>query len=212
MDVLNTWGGRNGLDSAYFSFVPAIAYAPTAAVAVGVGRKKKKSKYANAETQKLAEKFPEQNNSADQYTILQQLLAESRATLEQRNKSKGKKRAELTGKLRAYDEYIQDYQKTLSELKIKESLGSTEKPVSIKEVPNLTKEVGAGENEETTTEGQMSQGTPSVPSSMKLGKMTTETPPTSDQTTAPTGGKKTNTLLFVGLGLAVVLFLVIRKK
>jgi hypothetical protein len=221
MDVLNTWGGgRNGLDSGYFSFVPVVPAAVGVAVAVKSARNKRKTKYANAETQRLAEKYPQQDNSADQYTILQQLLAESSATLEQRNKSKGKKRAELTGKLRAYDEYIADYQNTLSELRASE-------------LNELKQKQALG-----GTEQSMNQGTPSVPSSMKgltptqtapqdsvLGTASVDNQGTTKQMTTPdttemqglvSGStapvKKDNTMLFVGIGIAVVVILMMRKS
>jgi ABC-type Na+ efflux pump permease subunit len=219
MDVLNTWGGgRNGLDSWYFSFVPVVP----AAVAVGVKslRNKRKTKYANAETQRLAEKYPEQDNSADQNTILQQLLAESKATLEQRNKSKGKKRAELTGKLRAYDEYIVDYQNTLSQLR------ASELKTSKIEIGNLyqgkpdeaqmrkIKPLGINISPTQTAPQDGVLGTASVGNQGTTKQMTT--PDTTEMqglvsgSTAPV--KKDNTMLFVGIGIAVVVILMMRKS
>lgn len=219
MNVLNVWneGGRNGLDSEFFNFAPlaAFAVAPSAVLIGAKARNKRKTKYANAETQRLAEAYPEQDNASDQATILQQLLAESAVTLEKRNKSKGKKRAELTGKLRAYDEYIQDYQKRLAELRAVESQpkiepiinqGSPSVPSSMK---GITPTKTAPEDQVLGTTSVDNQGTTKqmeAPTTTELqGMVQGATPTTQDD------GKKDNTMLFVGLGLAVVLILALRK-
>lgn len=210
MNVLNVWneGGRNGLDSEFFNFAPlgAFAVAPTAALIGAKARKKRKTKYANAETQRLAEAYPEQDNATDQATILAQLLAESSATLELRNKSKGKKRAELTGKLRAYDEYIQDYQKRLAELRAVESQPKIEPIKTEEKVATPTKT--APEDQVLGTMSVDNQGTTKqmeAPTTTELQGMVQGATPVDAQ------GKKDNTMLFVGLGLAVVLILALRK-
>jgi len=212
MDVLNIRGGdRNGLNGEFFNFAPLapFAVAPVSAVVGAKARKRTKAKYANAETQRLAEAYPEQDNVADQSAILQQLLAESAATLQLRNKSKGKKRAILTGKLRAYDEYIRDYQSRLNELQTAESqvklVKVSEQPTQ-PETPRI--ETINEAMPEISPKLKSEEGKP--PRTEAMVKPTQTDVTTEQMVVAP---KKNNTLLYLGIGAVLVVgFLIMRKK
>lgn len=150
--------------------------------------------------------------------MLEQLLADSAATLQQRNKSKGKKRAELTGRLRAFDEYVGDYQKHLQLLKEEE----LKQPTMIGQAPpNLETPRIEQVSSQTTTQTSTTP-TQTAPQDGVLGtasvdnKGTTQQALTPDTTelqgmvqgaTAKVGGK--NTLLYVGLGV-VALFIIVK--
>jgi hypothetical protein len=212
MDVLNVRGNRNGLNGQFFEFAPLAPFlAPVAApIVVSKARKARKTKYANIETQRLAEKYPLQDNSTDQSLILEQLLAESSTTLEQRNKSKGRKRAELTGRLRAFDEYVADYQKHLQLLKEQElKQPSKIATPSTLETPRI-EQVSSQTSPTQTAPQDGVLGTASVDN-----KGTTQQALTPDTTelqgmvqgaTTKLGGK--NTLLYVGLGVVALLIIV----
>ena len=213
MDVLNVRGNRNGLNGQFFEFAPLAPFlAPVAApIVVSKARKARKTKYANIETQRLAEKYPLQDNSTDQSLMLEQLLADSATTLQQRNKSKGKKRAELTGRLRAFDEYVGDYQKHLQLLKEDE----LKQPTMIGQAPtNLeTPRIEQVSSQTSPTQTAPQDGVLGTASVGNIG--TTQQTMTPDTTelqgmvqgaTAKMGGK--NTLLYVGLGVVALLIIV----
>jgi hypothetical protein len=212
MNVLNVRGNRNGLNGQFFEFAPLAPFlAPVAApIVVSKARKARKTKYANIETQRLAEKYPLQDNSTDQSLILQQLLAESSTTLEQRNKSKGRKRAELTGRLRAFDEYIADYQKHLQLLK-EEELKQPSKVAtsSTLETPRI-EQVSSQTSPTQTAPQDGVLGTSSVgnigTTQQAFTPDTTEIQGMVQGATAKMGGK--NTLLYVGLGVVALLIIV----
>jgi phosphoglycerate-specific signal transduction histidine kinase len=184
MDVIGN-NNRNGLDSGYFNFLPA-ANVFTVAVAA---RKIKTKKYQNRETEQLAINFPHKLTSEEQNKMLQQLVSQQEKLIEARDKAKGKARAQVVGRLRAYDEYLKDVRDVRDEL--------------------ATKEQEALEQLESKNE-EMKQ-TPSVEEKVKLDTTladVTKTP--SENLNTP---KKDNTLLYVGLGVgALLLILLIRKK
>lgn len=184
MDVIGN-NSRNGLGSGYFNFLAA-ANVGTVLVAA---RKIKTKKYQNRETEQLSINYPHKLTSEEQNKMLQQLVAQQEKLIEARDSSKGKKRAQVVGRLRAYDEYLKDVRDVRDELandelKAKEELAS--KTEEMKKTPSLEEKM------------QLDTTLADV----------TKTP--SENLDVP---KKDNTLLYVGLGVgALLLILILRKK
>lgn len=191
MDVLGLRynNNRNGLDSGYFNFIPL---APVVAGALVAGRKIKTKKYQNSQTNELALNYPHKLTSEEQNKMLQILVEQQKKLIEQRDKAKGKKRAEVVGRLRAYDEYLTDVRMVRDELAQEEKKALEQlatKNEEMKKAPSVEEKV-----QQDTTLGDV-----------------TKTP--TDNLNQPTTQKKSNTLLYIGIGVAlVVAFLIIRKK
>lgn len=184
MDVIGN-NSRNGLGSGYFNFL-AVAQVGGALVAA---RKIKTKKYQNRETEQLAINYPHKLTSEEQSKMLQQLLTQQEKLVEARDKAKGKARAQVVGRLRAYDEYLKDVRDVRDEL--------------------AKQEQDALDKLESKSEEM--KKTPSVEEKVQLDTTladVTKTP--SENLNTP---KKDNTLLYVGLGIgALLLILLIRKK
>ena len=186
MDVIGN-NSRNGLGSGYFNFIPmGVAQVGGALVAA---RKIKTKKYQNRETEQLAINYPHKITSEEQSKMLQQLLTQQEKLVEARDKAKGKARAQVVGRLRAYDEYLKDVRDVRDEL--------------------AKQEQDALDKLESKSEEM--KKTPSVEEKVQLDTTladVTKTP--SENLNTP---KKDNTLLYVGLGIgALLLILLIRKK
>lgn len=95
-----------------------------------IAKEANKKKFADKEIEAIQIKYPAADNSADQKKLVMQLTKESALVLEKRNFASGKLRTELTGKIRAYDEYI-DYSKSVLNALIKAE----------KEMASVTQEV-----------------------------------------------------------------------
>ena len=106
MNCLNVRSRRNGLESDFFNFVPiGVAHVGGALVAA---RKIKTKRYENLQTDQLAREYPHKITSEEQNKMLQTLVGQQEKLIEKRDKAKGKARAQVVGRLRAYDEYLND--------------------------------------------------------------------------------------------------------
>jgi phosphoglycerate-specific signal transduction histidine kinase len=184
MDVIGN-NTRNGLGSGYFNFLEA---AQVGGALVGA-RKIKTKKYQNRETEQLAINFPHKLTSEEQSKMLQQLVAQQDKLIEARDKAKGKARAQVVGRLRAYDEYLKDVRDVRDDL-AKQEQDALDKLESNSEEMKKTPNVEGKVQLDTTLAD------------------VTKTP--SENLNTP---KKDNTLLYVGLGVgALLLVLIMRKK
>lgn len=213
MDVYFEQGlSRNGLDESYFDFL-------------GLGKKKRERAADAAEESQLQElesKFPDVDSIEKQNDNLV-LLKKSRNKLqEERTKAKSKKtKATFDSRLRAFDRYIKDYEYRLEVMKI----GGDATP-SVKEIapqreiivtptPIVTSKDGEIELpkkqvfvEETSQDAIETQVSPLL--AKEDGIL-----PTSQSGVAPSTPttKKDNNLLYVGIGIAALLgILLIRKN
>ena len=217
MDVFFEQGlSRNGLDESYFDFL-------------GLGKKKRERAADAAEESQLQElesKFPDVDSIAKQNDNLV-LLKKSRSKVkEERSKAKSKKnRTTLDSRLRAYDRYIRDYEYRLEVMKIggdatpsvKEipSIGQIQREIIVTPAPIVTSKDGEIELpkkqvfvEETSQDAIETQVSP------LLAKEDGILPTTqSGVAPSPTTSKKDNNLLYVGIGIAALLgILLIRKN
>lgn len=213
MDVFFNQGlSRNGLDESYFDFL-------------GLGKKKRERVRDAAEEsqlQQLESKFPDVDSIAKQSDNLVLLKKSRNKVKEERSKAKSKKTREtLDSRLRAYDRYISDYEYRLEVMKI----GGDATP-SVKEItpqreiivtptPIVTSKDGEIELpkkqvfvEETSQDAIETQVSP------LLAKEDGILPTTqSGVAPSPTTSKKDNNLLYVGIGIAALLgILLIRKN
>ena len=217
MDVFFEQGlSRNGLDESYFDFL-------------GLGKKKRERAADAAEESQLQElesKFPDVDSIAKQNDNLV-LLKKSRSKVkEERSEAKSKKnRTTLDSRLRAYDRYIRDYEYRLEVMKIggdatpsvKEipSIGQIQREIIVTPAPIVTSKDGEIELpkkqvfvEETSQDAIETQVSP------LLAKEDGILPTTqSGVAPSPTTSKKDNNLLYVGIGIAALLgILLIRKN
>jgi phosphoglycerate-specific signal transduction histidine kinase len=184
MDVIGN-NSRNGLGSGYFNFLAA---AQVGGALVGA-RKIKTKKYQNRETEQLAINFPHKLTSEEQSKMLQQLVSQQEKLIQARDKAKGKARAQVVGRLRAYDEYLKDVRDVRDDL-AKQEQDALDKLESNSEEMKKTPNVEGKVQLDTTLAD------------------VTKTP--SENLNTP---KKDNTLLYVGLGVgALLLVLIMRKK
>lgn len=189
MDVLGN-NSRNGLNSGYFNFVPVSAIQGAGAL-VGA-RKIKTKKFQNLETEQLAINNPHKLTSEEQNKMLQKLVAQQQQLIEARDKAKGKKRAEVVGRLRAYDEYLKDVRDVRDELAQEEKKAAEELAIKNEEMKKAS----------------------TLEEKMQLDKTLADlTKTASENLNEPTPTKKNNTLLYVGLGVgALILILLMRKR
>jgi len=194
MDALRN-ANRNGLDGEFFNFVPLI---PAAGYVVGVSqivKSKKAKKFQNQKAVDLALKYPHKLTSEEQDQNIAMVSREQRNIVEEKNKSKGSKRAKLNAELKGYDEYLEDLRKVRDELLANEKKAydelmkaKQEEKNKVEEEPKLTGEAGLRLNND----------------------------PLEPRTQAPQPQKegKSNTLVFVGLGAIVLIGIVflMRKK
>lgn len=194
MDALRN-SNRNGLDGDFFNFVPLI---PAAGYIVGANqivKSKKAKKFQNQKAIDLSIKYPHKLTSEEQDQNIAMVSREQRNLVEEKNKSKGSKRAKLNAELKGYDEYLEDLRKVRDELLANEKKAyeelmkaKQEEKTKVVEEPKLTNEAGLRLNNDPL------EPKPSTPPTQKEGK--------------------SNTLVFVGLGAIVLLGIVflMRKK
>ena len=180
-------GSRNGLGSAYFNFLPVAAVQPAGALVAA--RKIKTKKYENRETDSLAINYPHKLTSEEQNKMLQTLVKQQEKLIEMRDKAKGKQRAMVVGKLRAYDEYLNDVRL------VRDELVQQEKEAN-EQLAQKEKEMKATPSIEEKTQ-----------SDVVIGDVTKKPSENLEQP-----AKKSNTLLYVGIGVALVVILLMRKK
>jgi hypothetical protein len=217
MDVFFEQGlSRNGLDESYFDFL-------------GLGKKKRERAADAAEESQLQElesKFPDVDSIEKQNNNLVLLKKGRNKVQEERSKAKSKKnRTTLDSRLRAYDRYIRDYEYRLEVMKIggdatpsvKEipSLGTLQREIIVTPAPIVTSKDGEIELpkkqvfvEETSQDAIETQVSP------LLAKEDGILPTTQSRVApSPTTSKKDNNLLYVGIGIAALLgILLIRKN
>ena len=188
MDALRN-ANRNGLDGEFFNFLPPVVYGAGALVAV----KQKKKSYQNKKAVDLAIKYPHKLTSEEQDEMIAKVIDEQRKLVDEKNNSKGVKKVKLNAELKGYDEYLNDLRKVRDELlakekeavsKLKQQVENAPKPQSLEE---KTKE------DETIQSATLQNG---------------NAQPT------PTTQSKSNTLLYVGIGVVVLvgIVLIMRKK
>lgn len=218
MDVYFEQGlSRNGLDESYFDFL-------------GLGKKKRERAADAAEESQLQElesKFPDVDSIEKQNDNLV-LLKKGRSKLqEERNKAKSKKtKATFDSRLRAFDRYIKDYEYRLEVMKIggkatpslKEipSLEEQQREIIVTPTPIVTSKDGEIELpkkqvfvEETSQDAIETQVSPLL--AKEDGILPTSQSGVAPST--PTTTKKDNNLLYVGIGIAALLgILLIRKN
>lgn len=214
MDVYFEQGlSRNGLDESYFAFV-------------GLGKKKRERASDQAEESQLQElesKFPDVDSIEKQNNNLVLLKKGRNKLQEERSKAKSKKtRATLDSRLRAYDRYIQDYDYRLEVMKIggdatpsvKEI--ATQREIIVTPSPIVTSKDGEIELpkkqvfvEETSQDEIETQVSPLL--AKEDGVLPTRQSGVAPS--IPSTTKKDNNLLYVGIGIAALLgILLIRKN
>lgn len=202
---------RNGLDESYFDFV-------------GLYKKKRERVRDAAEESQLQElesKFPDVDSIAKQSDNLV-LLKKSRSKVkEERSKAKSKKTREtLDSRLRAFDRYISDYEYRLEVMKI----GGDATP-SVKEITPQREIIVTPTPIVTSKDGEIvlpkkqvfveetSQDAIETQVSPFLAKEDGILPSTqSGVEPSPTTSKKFNNLLYVGIGIAALLGILLITK
>lgn len=194
MDALRN-ANRNGLDGDFFNFVPLVPVIAPALGARAIVNKKKATKFKNQKAIDLSIKYPHKLTSEEQDQNIAMVSREQRNIVEEKNKSKGSKRAKLNAELKGYDEYLEDLRKVRDELLANEKKAydelmkaKQEEKTKVVEEPKLTGEAGLRLNNDPL------EPKPSSPQPQKEGK--------------------SNTLVFVGLGAIVLIGIVflMRKK
>lgn len=193
MDALRN-ANRNGLDGEFFNFVPLIPAAGYVVGASQIVKSKKAKKFQNQKAVDLSIKYPHKLTSEEQDQNIAMVSREQRNIVEEKNKSKGSKRAKLNAELKGYDEYLEDLRKVRDELLANEKkaydelMKAKQEEKTKVEEPKLTGEAGLRLNNDPLEQQ------PSTPPTKKEGK--------------------SNTLVFVGLGAIVLIGIVflMRKK
>lgn len=185
MNVLNIGNRRNGLESEFFNFVPVSAI--QGAGALVAARKIKTKKYQNQQTAQLAIEYPHKLTSEEQNKMLQVLVGQQEKLIEARDKAKGKARAQVVGRLRAYDEYLNDVRLVRDEL-------AKEEKAALEELQKKNAEMKSTQSVEQK-----------VQSDVVLGDLT-KTP---TENLAPSTPKKDNTLLYIGIGVVALIAVVL---
>ena len=194
MDALRN-ANRNGLDGEFFNFVPLIPAAGYVVGASQIVKSKKAKKFQNQKAVDLSIKYPHKLTSEEQDQNIAMVSREQRNLVDEKNKSKGSKRAKLNAELKGYDEYLEDLRKVRDELLANEKKAydelmkaKQEEKTKVEEEPKLTGEAGLRLNNDPL------EPKPSTPPTQKEGK--------------------SNTLVFVGLGAIVLIGIVflMRKK
>jgi|694.fasta_scaffold01037_26 hypothetical protein len=205
---------RNGIDESYFDFL-------------GIGKKRREKaldKIEELQLQDLESRFPDRETFSEQQNYVKQLIFERDKIAQDRSKAKSKKtRENLDSRLRAYNSFIKDYQYTLSKLKIEEEREAAiqqkkQREIIVSPTPIVTsqggdivlpkKQVFVQETSQDAIETQVSpllaKEDGILPTSQT--KETTNL----NQPSAPT--KKTNWMLYGGIGLAIVLGIFLIRK
>jgi hypothetical protein len=186
MDVLKG-ANRNGLDGAFFNFIPP----PLIGAAVGGSaiQKSRQRKFKNEKAADLSIKYPHKLTSDEQDEIIAKVSEEQRKLVEEKNNSRGSKRAKLNSQLKGYDEYLNDLRLVRDELLSKE-----------KEAISKLKE----KTQQVTTLEEVTKQDDVIQSAIKENNQV-------ESTNVP---KKSNTLLYVAIGAVVVLGIILinRKK
>jgi hypothetical protein len=211
MDVYFQQGlSRNGLDESYFAFL-------------GLGKKKReRASDANEESQlqDLENRFPDMSSIDGQANNIVLLNQERDKLSQERSKAKSKKtKSSLDARIRAYDRYISDYNFTLEKMKLmveEERLTppTPQREIIVSPAPIITSKDGEIElpkkqvfMEETSKEAIENKVSP------LLAKEDGILPVTRGSFLTQSSSKKDNTLLIVGIGVAILLgILLIRKN
>jgi len=189
MNCLNVRSTRNGLGSDFFNFVPVgVAQAGGALVAA---RKIKTKRYENLQTDQLAREYPHKLTSEEQNKMLQTLASQQEKLIEKRDKAKGKARAQVVGRLRAYDEYLTDVRNVRDEL-------AQQEKVALEQLKAKNEEMKSTSSVEEKAQADVVLSDVTKPQAKNLAEATPK--------------QKNNTLLFVGIGLAIAVILIMRKK
>lgn len=209
MDVFFEQGlSRNGIDEPYFAFLG--------------GRKKRErlsDVAAENQLQDLENRFPDQQSIEAQNNNLV-LLSNEKSSLEnERGKAKSRKtKATLDSRIRAYDSYIKDYKFTLESLKKNQveaiEATSPQREIVISPSPIVTSQDGQIELpkkqvfiQETSQDAIETQVSPLLAKEEGILPTSVGTQLTQAST------KKNNTLLYVGIGVAALIgILLIRKN
>lgn len=209
MDVFFEQGlSRNGIDEPYFAFLG--------------GRKKRErlsDVAAENQLQDLENRFPDQQSIEAQNNNLVLLSNEKSALENERGKAKSRKtKATLDSRIRAYDSYIKDYKFTLESLKKNQveaiEATSPQREIVISPSPIVTSQDGQIELpkkqvfiQETSQDAIETQVSPLLAKEEGILPTSVGTQLTQAST------KKNNTLLFVGIGVAALIgILLIRKN
>jgi hypothetical protein len=211
MDVYFQQGlSRNGLDESYFAFL-------------GLGKKKReRASDANEESQlqDLENRFPDMSSIDGQANNIVLLNQERDKLSQERSKAKSKKtKSSLDARIRAYDRYISDYNFTLEKMKLmveEERLTppTPQREIIVSPAPIITSKDGEIElpkkqvfMEETSKEAIENKVSP------LLAKEDGILPVTRGSFLTQSPSKKDNTLLIVGIGVAILVgVLLIRKN
>ena len=191
MDALRN-ANRNGLDGEFFNFIPLVTAVAPLIGAREIVKKKKAKNFQNKKAQELSIQYPHKLTSEEQDQTIAIVSREQRNLVEQKNESKGNKRAKLNAELKGYDEYLEDLRKVRDELFAKEK----------EAYDQLMK---AQQDEKTKVEEPKLSGDAGL----------TNDPLESRQPEPqPQKESKSNTLIYVGLGAIVLLGIVflMRKK
>lgn len=185
MNCLNVRSTRNGLGSDFFNFIPVGVVQGTGALVAA--RKVKTKRYENKQTDLLAREYPHKLTSEEQNKMLQTLVGQQEILIEKRDKAKGKARAQVVGRLRAYDEYLTDVRN------VRDELAQQEKE-ALEQLKAKNEEMKSTPSVEEKVQADVVLGDLTKPQAENLAK------------------GKNNTLLFVGIGLAIAVILIMRKK
>jgi hypothetical protein len=209
MDVFFEQGlSRNGIDEPYFAFLG--------------GRKKRErlsDVAAENQLQDLENRFSDQQSIEAQNNNLVLLSNEKSALENERGKAKSRKtKATLDSRIRAYDSYIKEYKFTLESLKKNQveaiEATSPQREIVISPSPIVTSQDGQIELpkkqvfiQETSQDAIETQVSPLLAKEEGILPTSVGTQLTQAST------KKNNTLLFVGIGVAALIgILLIRKN
>lgn len=183
---------RNGLGGDFFNFIPlATSLVPAAAGATAI-RKGRLKKFKNQKANELAVKYPHKLTSEEQDEMIAIVSREQRNLVEEKNKAKGVKRANLNAQLKGYDEYLNDLRLVRDELLAKEKEAFSQLK---QETPKPTPIEQTGKRDEVIESANVQNN--------------------QIDTTKPTPtNKPTNTLLYVGIGAIVLVGIIFltRKK
>jgi len=214
MDIYFEQGlSRNGIDESYFDFL-------------GLGKKRREKaldKIEESQLQDLESRFPDRENFAEQQNYVKQLNKERDKLSQERSKAKSKRtRENLDSRLRAYNSFINDYQYTLSKLKLEEEKEAAlqeqkQREIIVSPTPIVTsqggdivlpkKQVYVQETSMASIENQVS---PLLAKEDGLLPMGESTP--SNNETPTTTQTKPNLMLYGGIAIAIVLGLFLIKK
>lgn len=207
MDVL--LDSRNGLDGGYFSFL-----------GIGEGRKKVGT-WRNAQAAELAANNPYFGNTSDQSALILKHEGILEQLKQERSKAKSKKtKNSLDARIQAYNEWLNDAKYHLTQLEKKEltpepipsisTLTSGGQTYDISPAPIVT---SVGGQVQLPTKQVLVQETPTpIAQDLTLTRTGEVTKEGLVQPTQPSESKRDNTLLYVGIGIAIVGLFIIMKR